>query len=92
VDTDVYSHVRKSTENCENATIIECISAAGKVLSPMVILDVKTHRTEWYLEERKNAGMWHYATSPYGYTDNELGLEWLERVFHPQTVGIAAGR
>jgi hypothetical protein len=91
VDTDVYSRVCKSAENRENATIIECISASGRVLSPMVIMGVKTHQTEWHSEERKGAGLWHYATSPNGYIDNVLGLQWLERVFHPQTVGVAAG-
>jgi hypothetical protein len=58
----------------------------------MVILGVKTHRLEWHSEPREVAGLWHYATSPNGYTDNEFGLKWLERVFHPQTVGLAVGR
>ncbi len=53
VDTDVYNRIRKSSENWENATIIECVSASGRVLSPMVILGVKTHRSEWHSEERR---------------------------------------
>jgi hypothetical protein len=92
VDRNVYNRVRKSTQNRENATIIECISASGRVLAPMIILGVKTHRAEWHSEEKRGAAPWHYATSANGYTDNALGLEWLEKVFHRQTVAAAAGR
>jgi hypothetical protein len=58
----------------------------------MVILGVKTHQSEWHSEERRGAGLWHFATSPHGYTDNALGLEGLEKGFHPQTVAAVAGR
>jgi hypothetical protein len=34
----------------------------------------------------------HYATSSNAYTNNELALEWLEKVFHPETVDKAARR
>jgi hypothetical protein len=28
-----------------------------------------------------------FATSPNGFTDHELGFEWVSKVFHPSTVG-----
>jgi transposase len=28
---------------------------------------------------------WHYACSESGYTDSKISLEWLKRVFDPQT-------
>jgi hypothetical protein len=92
VDINVKNRIRKSSQTRESATIIECISASGMVLSPMVIIAAKTHRNEWYPEAEPGPGQWHYAKSPNGYTDNELGLEWLEQVFEPQTRERAAGR
>ncbi len=92
VNRDIYNRIRKSSENRENATVIGCISASGQVLSPMVILGVKTHGSEWHSEERRGAALWHSATSPYGYTDNALGLEWLEKVSHPRNIAAVAGR
>jgi hypothetical protein len=91
VDKTVLNRVRKSPQDRESATVIECISATGCPLTPFVILGAKTHRSQWYPEHGEGPAKWKYATSPNGYTDNQLSLEWLERVFHPETVERAAG-
>lgn len=45
------------------------------------------------LRARKvNALDWHYACSESGYTDSHISLEWLTRVFDPETKGRAGSR
>jgi transposase-like protein len=75
IDLTVKNRIRKSAQNRESATIIECISAAGNALSHMMIIVAKTYRNEWYPEGEPGPGQWHFAKSLNGYTDNELGLE-----------------
>jgi hypothetical protein len=63
-------------------TAIECISANGKSLLPMIIWPATTHRSNWTTFPTPG---WHYACSESGYTDSKISLEWLKRVFDPQT-------
>jgi hypothetical protein len=67
-------------------TAIECISADGKSLLPLIIWPASTHRSSWttYPTPRR-----HYAHSENGYNDSKIRLEWLTRVFDPQTKGRA---
>ena len=63
-------------------TAIECISADGRSLNPMIIWPASTHRANWTTYPTPG---WHYAYSESGYTDSKISLEWLKRVFDPQT-------
>jgi hypothetical protein len=67
-------------------TAIECISANGRSLLPMIIWPATTHRSNWTTFPTPG---WHYACSESGYTDSKISLEWLKRVFDPQTRGQA---
>jgi hypothetical protein len=67
-------------------TAIECISANGRSLLPMIIWPATTHRSNWTTFPTPG---WHYACSESGYTDSKISLEWLKRVFDPQTKGQA---
>jgi hypothetical protein len=67
-------------------TAIECISANGRSLLPMIIWPATTHRSNW---TTFRTPQWHYACSESGYTDSKITLEWLKRVFDPQTKGQA---
>jgi len=70
-------------------TAIECISADGTYLKPMVIWPATTHRSNW---TTYNTPGWHYACSESGYTDSKISLEWLKRVFDLQTRERANGK
>jgi len=70
-------------------TAIECISANGRVLDPLVIWPASTHRSNWTTHPTPG---WHYGFSENGYNDSKISLEWLTRVFDPQTKGIANGK
>ena len=66
--------------NREMVTVIECVSAAGCVLPPMYIYKGTQHLMGWHagVEEHEKAT---FAYSPKGWTDRELGLEWVEGNF-----------
>jgi len=63
-------------------TAIECVSADGRCLNPMIIWPASTHRAHWTTHPTPG---WHYACSESGYTNSKISLEWLKRVFDPQT-------
>ncbi len=92
VTTDVPRPYQASPFTRESATILECISASGRAITPTIILKAKTHRNNWYPQGTTGPSTWNYATSLNGYTNNELGLFWLEKVFEPQTAPLANGQ
>ena len=74
----------------ESITIVECVGGHGQIISPLIIWAAKTHRNSWYpLNTPSN---FRFATSPNGYTDNELAYEWLTRCFHPESQRISRGK
>jgi hypothetical protein len=70
-------------------TAIECISANGKALLPLIIWPASTHRSNWTTHPTPG---WHYGFSENGYNDSKISLEWLKRVFDPQTRETAGRR
>ena len=61
-------------------TAIECISASGESLKPMIIWPASTHRSNWTTYPTPG---WVYACSESGYNDSYISLEWMKRVFDP---------
>ena len=72
-----------------SVTAIECISADGRYLNPMIIWPASTHRSNWTTFPTLR---WQYAYSESGYTDSKISLEWLQRIFDPETKARAKGR
>ncbi|KAJ4991368.1 transposase [Stagonosporopsis vannaccii] len=70
-------------------TAIECISADGRSLLPLIIWPAKSHRSNWITCLTPG---WHYAFSENGYNDSKISLEWLKLVFDPQTKERADGK
>ncbi|USP82170.1 hypothetical protein yc1106_09444 [Curvularia clavata] len=70
-------------------TAIECISADGRSLLPLIIWPASTHRSNWTTFPTPG---WHYGHSENGYNDSKISLEWLTRVFDPQTSERANGK
>ena len=70
-------------------TAIKCISASGRSLLPLIIWPALTHQSNWTTYPTPG---WHYGHSKNGYNDSKINLEWLTRVFDPQTKGIANGK
>jgi hypothetical protein len=63
-------------------TAIECISGDSRYLNPMIIWPARTHRSNWTTFPTPG---WQYACSDSGYTDSKISLEWLKRIFDPET-------
>ena len=70
--------------------MIECISTSGRLLSPWIIFKGKQHQKAWHdsLQQGGNSDGFT-AVSDNGWTDNELGLEWLEKLFELQTRSLS---
>ncbi|RKK74914.1 hypothetical protein BFJ71_g17197 [Fusarium oxysporum] len=64
---------------------IEAVTATGRALKPGIIFKGKELQKQWFLNEFELIADWHYITSPNGWTDNHIALEWLKDVYLPQT-------
>ncbi|OBS17615.1 hypothetical protein FPOA_11933 [Fusarium poae] len=63
--------------NREWITVIQAINAEGRAIPPFIIGAGQYHLANWYRESNLPAD-WVIATSQNGWTNNELGLEWLK--------------
>ena len=74
--------------NREWVTAIICINAAGWFLPPQIIFAAANHQSQWYQNLPEN---YILSVSKNGWTTNELGIEWLQRVFEPNTASRTIG-
>ena len=68
--------------NREWVTTIECINSSGWSVPLCMIFKGKVHIEGWYTEN-KIAGNWMIQVSPNEWTTDEIGLQWLQKVFIP---------
>jgi len=68
--------------NREWVTAIERISASGWALPPSVIFKGKVFVEPWFDNLPSD---WKFEESPNGWTSDEIGLQWLEKLFIPST-------
>jgi hypothetical protein len=67
----------------ESATVIECIGHT--VPPPMVIFKGKAHMLGWFRHQQQIPQNWAFAVSQNGWTNQDIGLDWLQRCFEPHT-------
>jgi len=89
VDRDELSSARTSCVQRTLITAIECISADGRCLDPLIIWPAVTHRSPWTAHPTPG---WHFASSKSGYTDTAISLYWMQQVFDPLTKARANGK
>jgi hypothetical protein len=67
-------------------TIVECVSATGQSLNPLVIFKGGSVQQQWFPRSglTKFDG-WHFTSSDNGWTNNEIGVKWLQDVFIPES-------
>jgi hypothetical protein len=63
-------------------TTIEAINAKGWAIPPFIIFDGKLHQSTWY--QTGIPPTWRIALSDNGWTNDKLGLEWIQH-FHENT-------
>src|SRR3954471_13608165 len=73
----------KSPENREWVSILECVSATGRKLRCAVIFKGQSLQSTWF--PSRSIPDWFYTTLENGWTSNNIGLEWLKRIFIPET-------
>ncbi|KAK4120714.1 DDE-domain-containing protein [Parathielavia appendiculata] len=66
-------------------SFIECISATGRYLHPLVIFKGKSVQQQWFPLDLEPFDGWEFVATENGWTNNAVGVEWLERIFIPQT-------
>jgi hypothetical protein len=64
-------------------TAIECVSAAGIAVAPLLIFKAKHTNTGWIPAQAPQD--WRFSTSSSGWTSDSHGYEWLTTVFEPLT-------
>jgi hypothetical protein len=77
--------------NCEWVTSIECISSTGWALPPCIIFKGKVHIEGWY-EDPQLPLNWRFEVSDNGWTTDQIGLCWLQKIFIPETINRITGR
>jgi transposase len=75
--------------NREWVTAIESISASGWALPPVIIFKGKVYIESWF---DGLPGDWRFEVSPNGWTTDEIGLRWLQKLFIPSTNSYTQGR
>jgi hypothetical protein len=71
--TELYT---ASPENRTSITIIEAVSAVGKVTPPVLIIPGKVHMESWYHESLQGTEL--ILLSESGFSNDQLAMEWLE--------------
>jgi hypothetical protein len=74
---------KQSPENREWVTIIEAVSATGNKVRPAVIFKGVHLQTNWF--DAQLTADFHYCTSKNAWTSNEIAVNWLTRIFIPET-------
>lgn len=69
--------------------MIECTNASGWVLTPCVILKGKVFIESWTYGLPDD---WRFELSPNGWTSDEIGIRWLQKLFIPSTSSLPKGR
>ncbi|KIN07009.1 hypothetical protein OIDMADRAFT_46918 [Oidiodendron maius Zn] len=66
-------------------SFIECISAIGRSLDPLVIFKGKSVQQQWFKTTLDEFKGWKFTSTENGWTIDDTALEWLQKVFILQT-------
>lgn len=67
-------------------TILECVSATGRLFDPLIIFKGKEVQQQWFPDDNEflaSLDGWRFTTSENGWTSNDIALEWLLKVYLP---------
>ncbi|OHW97453.1 transposase [Colletotrichum incanum] len=73
-------------------SIIECISAIGHALNPLIIYKGKTVQQQWFPLDLGPYEGWQFTATENGWTTDDTAVEWLQKVFIPQTIPQTASQ
>lgn len=77
----------KIPENREWVSVIECINHGDHEIPLVVIVKGKNPHISWFDLDiaTLDIAKWQFASSENGWTSNDIGLEWLKKVFIPSS-------
>ena len=75
--------------NREWVTAVETVNALGWALPPLIIFKGKRYLESWFCDTPTD---WRFEVSPNGWTSDDIGLRWLEKLFIPLTADRRRGR
>lgn len=81
--SELRSTIKAHPSNRHWSTVIEAISATGKCLNPLVVFKGKNVQQQWFPEDMDYLTNWNFTASDKGWTNNAIGLKWLEDIFIP---------
>ena len=72
--------------SCEFLSLLACICADGTKLPPALIYQGESHdMLDSWLQDFNEGDEAYFASTANGWSCNDLGLQWLQKVFHPHT-------
>ena len=74
--------VMKSS-NTDWVTVIECISATGRRLTPAIIFKGCNLQSHWVPPE--GLPRWHFQSTPSGWSNANIAFDWVSNIFIPKT-------
>ena len=83
VNSDCKRALMKRNQNREWVSILECVSATGKVITPLVVFRGQGVMLNCF---GVDVPQFMYTASDKGWTNNEIAKNWLEQVFIPNTL------
>jgi 4-hydroxybenzoate polyprenyltransferase len=66
-------------------SFIECVSATGNALPPLVIFKGKSVQQQWFPSNIDQYKDWKFTATDNAWTSDSTAIEWLKKVFIPQT-------
>lgn len=66
-------------------SFVECISATGRSLPPLVIFKGQSVQQQWFPLDLVPYTTWQFTATEKGWITDSTAVEWLERVFIPGT-------
>jgi hypothetical protein len=66
-------------------SFIECVSATGNALPPLVIFKGKSVQQQWFPSNTDQYKEWQFIAADNAWTSISTAIEWLQKVFIPQT-------
>jgi 4-hydroxybenzoate polyprenyltransferase len=66
-------------------SFLECISATGKSLIPLIIFKGLSIQQQWFPIALEDHDGWQFMATKKGWMEEPIAIHWLQRVFLPQT-------
>ncbi|KAM0714155.1 hypothetical protein Q7P37_009716 [Cladosporium fusiforme] len=89
VSSDMEKTHRGTSSKRTLITAVECISADGRSLPPLIIFPGADLRSNWVCHRAPD---WRFACSKKGYMNSAINMEWMRTVFEPLTRERANGK